>query len=197
MSSRRWSHAPLNPGRRRGNTVRPDARRLSPCKTSYSLVGDGRGRHVASCAGTVGEPVDRRVHLHMEVERVRGCTLPQGLSRYNWEISQNFVLFLQITEKASDTERLKLVYHALIHAADDLASFLRYPLIQLCMRGESDATDQADGARTSATGTDLQNDRGPTPPRAVPGSLDGTSGAAAPDDCPRWMRTSYDDMILD
>jgi hypothetical protein len=47
----------------------------------------------------------------------------------------------------------------LIHAADDLASFLRYPLGQLFTRGGRDATDQADGDGTSATGTDLQNDR--------------------------------------
>jgi hypothetical protein len=48
----------------------------------------------------------------------------------------------------------------LIHAADDLASFLRYPLVLFfTRRGGKDAADQADGYGPRATGTNLQNDQ--------------------------------------
>jgi hypothetical protein len=49
----------------------------------------------------------------------------------------------------------KQLFNILIHAADDFASFLRDPLVQVCTRGGSDAADQADGYGTSATGTAL------------------------------------------
>jgi hypothetical protein len=47
----------------------------------------------------------------------------------------------------------------LIHAADDFASFLRYPLVSFFTRGGGrDAANQADGHGTGTTGTDIQND---------------------------------------
>src|SRR5215831_1921337 len=81
----------------------------------------------------------------------------------------------------------------LIRAADDLASFLRYPLGQFFTRGDGrDAADQTDGHGSSTTGTVLQNDHRPPPPRPVPGGLDGESRAQAQDNRARFRCPSYD-----
>jgi hypothetical protein len=81
---------------------------------------------------------------------------------------------------------------SLIHAADDLASFWRYPLGQCFTRGGgSDATDQVDNHRTNGIGTDLQNNGCPTPPRPVSGGFDGPSRAEAQEHCPRCRGASY------
>jgi len=53
----------------------------------------------------------------------------------------------------------------LIHTADDLASFLRYPLVQFLRRGaRRDAADQAHGSGTDATRMYIQDKHRSTTP---------------------------------
>jgi hypothetical protein len=83
-------------------------------------------------------------------------------SRYEESIMWNPPIALTPEEQkiAARTQQTRKFFVFLIHAAGDLASFLRYPLGQFfTSRGRRDAADQADGHRASATGTNLQNDR--------------------------------------